>query len=64
MAKPDPRCYALACERLGVRPEETVFVDDYAPNIEAAREVGLHALLYTDHATVIGEIERLLAEET
>jgi len=64
MAKPDPRCYALVCERLGVRPEETVFVDDYAPNIEAAREAGLHAVLYADHATVIGEIDRLLAEET
>jgi len=64
MAKPDPRIFALTCERLGVRPEETVFVDDYAPNVEAARAAGLHALLYTDHATVIGEIERLLAEET
>ena len=64
MAKPDPRIFALTCERLGVRPEETVFVDDYAPNVEAARAAGLHALLYTDHATVIGEIERLLADET
>jgi epoxide hydrolase-like predicted phosphatase len=64
MAKPDPRIFALTCERLGVRPEETIFVDDYAPNVEAARAAGLHALLYTDHATVIGQIERLLAEET
>src|SRR5947207_7638108 len=37
IAKPDPRCYALVCDRLGVRPEETVFVDDHAPNVEAAR---------------------------
>jgi epoxide hydrolase-like predicted phosphatase len=64
MAKPDPRIFALTCERLGVRPQETIFVDDYAPNVEAARAAGLHALLYTDHATVIGEIERLLAEGT
>ena len=60
MAKPDPRCYALVCERLGVRPEETVFIDDYAPNVEAAREAGLHAVHYADHATAMAEIERLL----
>jgi putative hydrolase of the HAD superfamily len=60
MAKPDPRCYALVCERLGVSPEETVFIDDYAPNVEAAREAGLHAVHYTDHATAMAEIERLL----
>ena len=62
MAKPDPRCYALVCERLGVRPEETVFIDDYAPNVEAAREAGLHAVHYADHATAMAEIERLLGK--
>lgn len=62
MAKPDPRCYALVCERLGVRAEETVFVDDYAPNVEAAREAGLHAVHYTDHAPAMEEIRRLLGE--
>jgi epoxide hydrolase-like predicted phosphatase len=62
ISKPDPRCYDLVCERLGVRPEEAVFVDDYAPNVEAAREAGLHAIRYTDQATAIGEIERLLSK--
>jgi HAD superfamily hydrolase (TIGR01509 family) len=28
MAKPDSRVYQLICERLGVAPRETVFVDD------------------------------------
>jgi hypothetical protein len=28
IAKPDPAIYQLTCERLGVRPDETVFVDD------------------------------------
>jgi putative hydrolase of the HAD superfamily len=62
MSKPDPRIYALTCERLGVRPEETVFVDDYVPNVTAATEAGLHAVHFTDNATVIGEIKRLLAQ--
>ena len=28
VAKPDPRIYAIAADRLGVRPEGCVFVDD------------------------------------
>ena len=37
MAKPDPRIYALAVRRIGLRPEECVFIDDLAQNVEAAR---------------------------
>jgi putative hydrolase of the HAD superfamily len=62
MSKPDPRIYALTCERLGVRPDETVFIDDYGPNADAAREAGLHGIHHTDNATTIGEIERLLGQ--
>jgi putative hydrolase of the HAD superfamily len=62
MSKPDPRIYALTCERLGIGAGETVFVDDYAPNVTAASEAGLHAIHFTDNATVIGEIERLLGQ--
>src|SRR6478672_9996080 len=57
MSKPDPRIYALACERLGVLPGETVFVDDYAPNVAAAREAGLHGVHHTVNAMTIAEIE-------
>ena len=60
MSKPDPRIYALTCERLGVLPEETVFVDDYAPNVVAAREAALHGVHHTVNLTTIGGIERLL----
>jgi putative hydrolase of the HAD superfamily len=62
MSKPDPRIYALTCKRLGVRPDEALFIDDYAPNVTAAREAGLHAVHFTDNASVIGEIERLLGQ--
>jgi putative hydrolase of the HAD superfamily len=60
MSKPDPRIYALTCERLGVLPPETVFLDDSEMCVTGAREAGLHAIHFTDNATVIGEIERLL----
>ena len=63
MSKPDPRIYALTCERLGALPGETVFVDDYAPNVTAAREAGLHGVHHAVNPATIGEIERLLGKD-
>jgi putative hydrolase of the HAD superfamily len=60
MLKPDPRSYALACTRLCVRPEETVFVDDSEDFVVGARQAGLHAILFRDNAQSIAEIGRLL----
>jgi putative hydrolase of the HAD superfamily len=47
MAKPEPAIYRLALERLGTRPEETLFVDDKAVNVEAARALGLIGVQFT-----------------
>lgn len=61
LSKPDPAIYALACERLRVSPGQMVFLDDYEPCVEGAREAGIHAVLYQDNAQAIGDIEALLA---
>ncbi len=39
--KPNPAIYRLACERLGVAPAQSVFLDDYEGNVVGARDVGL-----------------------
>jgi putative hydrolase of the HAD superfamily len=46
LKKPDPRIYHLACERLGVKPEQCVYIAD-GENYEltAAAKVGLHPVL-------------------
>lgn len=46
VVKPDPRIYRIAAERLGVRPEEAVFIDDVAENVEGARAVGMHVIQF------------------
>lgn len=46
MAKPEPEIFRLAAARLGVAPEECVFVDDWDQNIDAARQVGMIGVLY------------------
>ncbi|HLZ22829.1 MAG TPA: HAD family phosphatase [Ktedonobacterales bacterium] len=58
--KPDPRIYAIACERLGVRPEEIVFLDDVEKNVAAAATYGLHAILFRDNAQAIADIQACL----
>jgi len=46
LKKPDPRIYHLACERLGVAPEQCLYIAD-GENYEltAARKIGLDAVL-------------------
>ena len=47
MAKPDPAIYRLLLDRLGCKPEETLFLDDKLVNIETARSLGINALLFS-----------------
>jgi epoxide hydrolase-like predicted phosphatase len=61
LAKPDPRVYELTCERLDVRPRETVFLDDVPEFVDAARELGIQAILFEHNAQAIAELERCLS---
>ena len=47
MAKPDPAIYHLTLDRLGTRPEESLFIDDKQPNIDAARALGMIAIQFS-----------------
>jgi putative hydrolase of the HAD superfamily len=47
MAKPDPAIYRLCLDKLRVRPEEALFLDDKLANVEAAQALGMKALQFT-----------------
>ncbi len=47
MAKPDAAIYRYALEKLGTRPEETLFIDDRQENVEAAAALGMKAMIFT-----------------
>jgi putative hydrolase of the HAD superfamily len=53
--KPDPAIYRHALRELGTQPEETLFIDDKRPNVEAARALGIQAIEYSS-------VERLREE--
>ncbi len=61
MQKPERRFYELACERLGVEPAEVVFLDDVEVCVAAAREFGMHAILFRDTAQAIADLQACLA---
>jgi 2-haloacid dehalogenase len=50
VAKPDRRIFEIMFRRHGLRPQGTVFIDDQARNIAAARELGLHAVPFSSAA--------------
>ena len=47
MAKPDRRIFELVVERFSVDPARAVFVDDKQVNVDAARGVGFHGVVFT-----------------
>ncbi len=57
LSKPDPRIFALACERLGLQPHEVIFVDDHKEVYVSAQEMGMHCIEFRDNAQVIADIE-------
>ena len=60
MNKPDAPIFLLGAERIGVRPEECVFVDDLRENCAGAEEVGMTAILHRGSEKTLPELERLL----
>jgi len=68
--KPAPDIYLLACERLGVRPEDSLALEDTPSGIAAAKAAGLACIAVPQFAEtdvseadrVIDSLEELLAE--
>ena len=46
LAKPDPKIYRLALDRLDIPPARAVFVDDFIENVRAAAALGLRAIQF------------------
>ena len=60
IAKPERRIFELTCERLGIQPAEIVFLDDVEPNVTAAREFGIQAVLFRETQEAIADIQSCL----
>ncbi|MHC1739614.1 MAG: HAD family hydrolase [Anaerolineaceae bacterium] len=60
LAKPDPAIYELILERMKVKPEAAIFLDDFQRNLDAAAQLGIHAVRFINQAQAITDIKALL----
>jgi len=60
LSKPDPAIYHLTLDRLGVEAEQAIFLDDNVRNVDAACELGIHALQFVSPAVSLPQLEALL----
>lgn len=58
--KPDPRIYQIACERLGVSPQNVVYLDDLGINCKPARALGMHSIKVIDERQAIKALSQAL----
>jgi epoxide hydrolase-like predicted phosphatase len=61
--KPDPTIYALGAERIGLGPEDCVFVDDLRGNLKPARAMGMATVHHVSAAETIPQLEDLLGRK-
>lgn len=61
MVKPQPRIYELTAERLEVRLEECVMIDDSVDNCAGAEAVGMSSIHFTSSDQCLADLKTLLA---
>jgi putative hydrolase of the HAD superfamily len=61
--KPEPRFYEIACELLGVQPEECIFLDDLGINLKPAAAMGMTTIKVTSAAQAITDLGNALGLE-
>ena len=59
LIKPDPRIFKLFFETHAVDPADAIYIDDMKPNLETAKALGMHGILFTDPATLRSELIEL-----
>ena len=60
MVKPDPDFFRLLIEKYQLDPSRCVFIDDIETNLEGARAVGMHTILFENPAQAEAELDRML----
>ena len=62
LAKPQPEIYLLMLQKLGIEPSESVFIDDFPENIEAANALGMFGIRFHSREQALSDLHRILRE--
>ena len=60
MMKPDAEIFEHILREYGLVATETVFIDDHRPNVDAARRLGFHTILFQSPQQCAAELRQLL----
>jgi putative hydrolase of the HAD superfamily len=61
MRKPESEVFQYVLEQAGIKPEETLFVDDRLDNIQAARGLGYQTYQHRPDLEIARELEKILS---
>lgn len=57
--KPSPEIYLHVLEKIKLKPEQTVFVDDMPAFVEAAQKVGMYAVQFKNKQSLVKSLKEL-----
>ena len=57
MTKPDPGMYRLFLERFGLDPASCVFIDDTPENVDVARSLGFHGIVFHSYEELLPALQ-------
>jgi len=57
--KPSSKIYQTALNKLGARPEETIFIDDIEKNLIKAKKLGMHTILFKTNKQLFKQLKQL-----
>jgi putative hydrolase of the HAD superfamily len=60
--KPDPRAFQHVLDRLGVKAEDCLFIDDSLKNVEAAARLGMQVVHFKNPEQTLAEAQQKLGE--
>jgi HAD superfamily hydrolase (TIGR01509 family) len=56
--KPELEIFRIALNKIGANPKETIFIDDFEENVNAARELGLPSYLFKSKEGLLKTLEQ------
>jgi putative hydrolase of the HAD superfamily len=62
MVKPEVAIFQLMADKLGLKPQECVMIDDKPINVEGAKNAGMHAIMFINQDQALDELQNLLGQ--
>jgi epoxide hydrolase-like predicted phosphatase len=63
LTKPDPAAFQMILQRLDVKPEESIFIDDTIDHVLVAQRLGLRGILFTTAEDLARQLKDIMAAE-